>query len=61
MATRGFCPEVKLLALKIPRQYPFTLLANLGYTELKHEVHLNNVKKKKNPLGATSENTQHYN
>jgi len=59
MATRGFFPKVKLLALKIPRQYPFTLLANLDNTELKHEFHLNNVKKK--PLGATSENTLYHN
>jgi hypothetical protein len=54
MATRGFFPEVKLLALEI-----LTLLANLGYTELKHEFHLNNVKRK--TLGATSENTLYYN
>jgi hypothetical protein len=59
MATRGFFPEVKLLALMIPRQYPFTLLANFGYTELKHELHQNNVKKK--TLGANSENRLYYN
>jgi hypothetical protein len=41
----AFFPEVKLLTLKMPRQCPFTLLPNVGYTELKLEVHPNNVRK----------------